>query len=252
MMTGNELRLEFMLSEQNSTDDERILDTVIAKNDAKIEHRLWDATSPEALPVVYYIGGNHIEFDANTLDTLAVGQGVLMLRDPREPVAELHQSSLAGRGITRFTWDEKLKTTKINDTLYRIQMNGNVQMLHKGLDGVVGRLTSEQLDAIAVDPNKVETNAQGRSEIVLKGMDLQQLQAKGSVYIETESRAVDCDVFDYNLRTGIAKLTADKNRTLAILTQGSPYPVRANSIIWNMDPAVDTITITGLQGSSSN
>ena len=65
-------------------------------------------------------------------------------------------------------------------------MNGNVQMLHKGLDGVVGRLTSEQLDAIAVDPNKVETNAQGRSEIVLKGMDLQQLQAKGSVYIETE------------------------------------------------------------------
>jgi lipopolysaccharide export system protein LptA len=252
MMTGNELRLEFMLSEKNSTDDERILDTVIAKNDAKIEHRLWDATSPEALPVVYYIGGNHIEFDANTLDTLAVGQGVLMLRDPREPVAELHQSSLAGRGITRFTWDEKLKTTKINDTLYRIQMNGNVQMLHKGLDGVVGRLTSEQLDAIAVDPNKVETNAKGRSEIVLKGMDLQQLQAKGSVYIETESRAVDCDVFDYNLRTGIAKLTADKNRTLAILTQGSPYPVRANSIIWNMDPAVDTITITGLQGSSSN
>ena len=64
----------------------RILDTVIAKDDAKIEHRLWDAKNPEALPVVYYIGGNHIEFDAKTLETLAVGQGVLMLRDPREPV----------------------------------------------------------------------------------------------------------------------------------------------------------------------
>ena len=109
-------------------------------------------------------------------------------------------------------------------------MNGNVQMLHKGLDGVVGRLTSEQIDAIAVDPNKVETNVRWNGlQLVLKGMDLQQLQAKGNVYIETESRAVDCDVFDYNLRTGIAKLTAEQKQDgLAILTQGSPYPVRAN------------------------
>jgi len=81
-------------------------------------------------------------------------------------------------------------------------------------------------------------------------MDLQQLVATGTVYIATESRTVDCDLFDYNLRTGIADLSATQGRTIAILTQGSPYPVRAEVVSWNMDPAIDTITIRGLQGSS--
>jgi hypothetical protein len=251
-MTGENLRLEFKNTESSESEDERELQTVIAKDDAQIEHRLWDKTKLDEKPVVYYIGGNHIEFEAETFDTLAVGEGVLLLRDPREPSTDSHQSSLAGRGITRFTWDEKLKTTKINETLYRIQMNGNVQMHHKGLNGEVGRLTSTQIDAIATDPNQVKKNPDGSSELTLRGMDLQQLQATGNVYVKTQSRAVDCDYFDYNLRTGIAKLTANNYKTVSILTDGSPYPVRASSIVWNMDPSIDTITILGLQGSSPN
>ena len=131
-------------------------------------------------------------------------------------------------------------------------MNGNVQMHHVGLDGAVGKLTSNQIDAIAVDPNKVDTKPDGSSELVLRGMDLQQLEAKGNVYVETSTHAVECDDFDYNLRTGIAKLTATADRTVAIHTRESPYPVRAASIVWNMDPAIDTIRIIHLQGSSSH
>ena len=250
MMTGNDLRLEFQIENKENAKENRKLQTVIARNDAKIEHRLWDKLKPEEKPVVYFIGGDHIEFEADTLETMAVGTGVLLLRDPREQEGETHQSSIAGRGITRFTWDEKLKTTKINETLYRIQMNGNVQMHHVGLDGSVGKLTSNQIDAIALDPNKVETNDQGSSELVLRGMDLQQLEAEGNVYVETSTHAVECDEFDYNLRTGIATLTATADRTVAIHTQESPYPVRASSIVWNMDPAIDTIRILHLQGSS--
>ena len=249
-MSGEDLRLEFELLDAKEEYTERQLKKVIAKNDAKIEHRAWEAQSLESPPVVYYIGGNHIEFDAVTLETLAVGIGELVLRDPRIPNKELHQSSLAGRGTTRFTWDKKLKTTKLSTNLYRIEMNGNVQMLHKSLDGSIGMLTSENIEAIAVDPDQVKTNEDGTSELTMRGMDLQQLIATGTVYVATESRTVDCDTFDYNLRTGIANLSSDPQKSVAILTQGSPYPVRAESIVWNMDPAIDTITIRGLQGSS--
>ncbi len=249
-MSGEDLRLEFEFLDDASSKEERQLKKVIAKSDAKIEHRSWEAHALDAQPVVYYIGGNHIEFDAVTLETLAVGIGELVLRDPRTPSKELHQSSLAGRGTTRFTWDKKLTTTKLSNSLYRIEMNGNVQMLHKGLDGAIGMLTSENIEAIAVDPKQIKTSEDGTSELTMRGMDLQQLVATGSVYVATESRTVDCDLFDYNLRTGIANLSADTNKSVAILTQGSPYPVRAESIVWNMDPVIDTITIRGLQGSS--
>jgi len=249
-MNGQNLRLEFILQNPNTSKEERQLKNVIAKNDAKIEHRAWEARSIDAPPVVYYIGGNHIEFDAITLETLAVGVGELVLRDPRTPGSKTHQSSLAGRGTTRFTWDKKLKTIKLSGSLYRIEMNGNVQMLHKGLDGKVGMLTSDRIEAIALDPDQVTTNEDGSSELTMRGMDLQQLVATGTVYVATTARTVDCDIFDYNLRTGIATLSADSGGSVAILTQGNATPVRAESITWNMDPAIDTITIRGLQGSS--
>jgi hypothetical protein len=37
---------------------------------------------------------------------------------------------------------------------------------------------------------------------------------------------------------------------VSILTEGSPTPVRAGSVLWNMDPAIDTITITNAHGGS--
>jgi hypothetical protein len=266
-MTGEDLRLEFqfLALDEDATDTESSIKTkdnvdepqrelrrVIARNNAQIEHRLWDELHPEAPPVVYYIAGNHIEFDTITNETLVVGNGELLLRDPRQPTIATHQSALAGRGATRFTWDEKLQTTKLSEQLYRIEMNGNVQMLHKGLDDSIGMLTSDTLEAIAIDPIATPSGEKGVSQLTLGGMDLQQLKAMGSVYVATETRRVDCDVFDYNLVTGFAKLHADPNRSISIVTEGTPYPVRAMSIIWNMDPFIDTITIRGLQGSSPN
>ncbi|MDP7006475.1 MAG: hypothetical protein QF718_09735 [Phycisphaerales bacterium] len=251
-MTGDDLRLEFMNvpSEITNNDSQRELRKVIAKNNAQIEHRLWSQSSPETPPVVYYIGGNHVEFDSITREALAVGIGELVLRDMREPKKGTHQSALAGRGTTRFTWDEKLNTTRLSGNLYRVEMNGNVEMLHQGLDSSIGRLTSDKIEAIAVDPNPENGNTDNASRLTLRGMDLQQLNAFGSVYVATETRRVDCDVFDYNLRTGFAKLEAVSNRSVSIVTQGTPYPVRASSIVWNMDPDIDTINIKGLQGTS--
>jgi lipopolysaccharide export system protein LptA len=245
-MTGDDLRLEFSQIEKN-----RELKKVIAKNDAQIEHRTWDILFPDLPPVVYYIGGNHIEFDATSQEALAVGNGELVLRDPRKAKNEVHQSALAGRGTTRFTWDNKLKTTKLQGSLYRLEMSGNVEMVHKGLDGSIGMLTSETIHAIAIDPDLNNDSSSDGAELTMRGLDLQQIIANGRVYVATETRRVDCDNFEYNLNTGFAKLTAKNDSSVAIVTEGTSYPVRASSIVWNMDPAVDTITIRGLRGTNN-
>jgi len=247
-MSGDDLRLEFI----EHGDVKRELKKIIARNNAQIEHRTWDPLYPELPPVVYYIGGTHIEFDPITQEALAVGDGELVLRDPRQPTNEMHQSALAGRGTTRFTWDNKLQTTQLEGNTYRVEMTGNVEMIHKGLDGSIGMLTSDKINAIAVDPDSVEQIEGGGAQLTLRGMDIQELNASGNVYVATETRRVDCDSFEYNLSTGFAKLHADKNKSVAVVTQGAPYPVRASSIIWNMDPMIDTISIRGLQGSSPN
>ena len=101
-MTGDDLRLEFIQSGDDG-DPTRELKKVIARDSAQIEHRMWDVAYPDLPPVVYYIGGNHLEFDVITQEALAVGDGELVLRDPRAPQNKVHQSAIAGRGTTRFT-----------------------------------------------------------------------------------------------------------------------------------------------------
>ena len=246
------LQLEFTdvpLPDVIQENNERRLQRIIARDNAKFEHRL-KAENPNVLPVVYYIGGNHIEYETDSSELLAVGNGVLLIRDNRQPLQTTHQSSLAGRGITKFTWDGHLRTVQITKELYRINMTDNVQMLHKGLDGTVGMLTSNTMKALS--RNSSVTDESDASSVAMRGMDVQEIQAEGNVYVSTTTRRVDCDLFDYNLDTGLAKLSALQGRTVAIVTEGTPYPVRASSILWNMDPGIDSITIKGLQGTSTN
>ena len=251
-MTGDDLRLEFVKIKTNTEKEKRDLEKVIAKVNAQIEHRLWDELYPDLPPVVYYIGGNHLEFNLISQETLAVGDGELVLRDPREADTALHHSALAGRGTTRFTWDNKLVSTQLEGDAYLLEMTGNVEMIHKGVDGTIGMLTSDKIEAIAIDPNASADSKTSGNTLTLRGLDLQKLIANGNVYVATESKRVDCDKFNYNLITGFATLSALTNRSVAIVTDGSPYPVRASSIVWNMDPSIDTITIRDLQGTSTN
>ena len=230
-------------------EDQRRVQRVIAREEAKFEHRLWSKDRPTELPVLYYIGGDHIEYETDTSELYTVGNGEMVIRDNRKPENTTHQSSLAGRGTTHFTWDGNLRTTRISDDLYRIRMTDNVQMLHKGLDGMIGMLTANTINAIS--KNTTAQSEKNESTVMMRGMDVREIKAEDNVYVSTTTRRVDCDIFDYNLQTGLAKLSAIEGKTVAIVTEGTPYPVRATSIVWNMDPAIDSIRIDGLQGSST-
>ena len=249
-MTGEFLRLEFNAGNEPNSDKDSKLDTVIIREYGTVERRLWDKSNPSARPIVYFLGGDDITFESGTLNTTVVGNGEMIIRDERSSINELNQTPLAGRGITRFTWDERLRTTNISNNSYRMVMDGNVQMLHKSLDGTVGKLTSNQLEAITA--NASTAYSENSTDQALQEMDLNQIEAQGNVYIETDARSVECDIFDYNVQTGFAALEAIPHRTVAIRTTENPYPVRATKFIWNMDPSIDTITILGLKGSSPN
>lgn len=247
------LQFEFTndtLPDSKEPTDKRRLQRVIAREDAKFEHRLWNKEQPDALPLVYYIGGNHIEYETETSEILAVGNGELLIRDERTPLNTMHRSSIAGRGTTRFTWDGNLRTTRISESFYRIKMEDNVEMLHKGLDNTIGMLTAQTIQAIS--QNTIPNDTSPTESVTMRSMDVQEIQAQGNVYVSTSTRRVDCDFFDYNVRTGLARLSALQNRTVAIVTEGTPYPVRAKSILWNMDPGIDSITVKGLRGTSTN
>jgi hypothetical protein len=58
-------------------------------------------------------------------------------------------------------------------------------------------------------------------------------------------------MLDYNTRTKMAELVARAGRTVSLVTQGSPMPVQATRMIWNMDPAIDTITLEQPRGGGA-
>ena len=82
-------------------------------------------------------------------------------------------------------------------------------------------------------------------------MEIEQLHAQGEVYLATPQRRADAHDVDYDTRTQIATLTARPGRKVSIMTEGSPLPVKATKMIWNMDPLVDSIQLLEPSGSGA-
>ncbi len=63
------------------------------------------------------------------------------------------------------------------------------------------------------------------------------------------TRRADAVLLDHNTRTAIARLEGRAGHPVAIVNEGAPLPVRATAMIWNMDPAIDTITLHSPRGT---
>ena len=49
-----------------------------------------------------------------------------------------------------------------------------------------------------------------------------------------DGRDVECDAFEYDVASGLATLTARPGRSVSVLTRGTPGPVRASAVKWNL------------------
>jgi len=233
--------------------DNRRIRRLFAAGDARIESRSWEQQDRSDTPRVFYITGDAIDYDEEKLDAAVTGKGSLLIRDERQPKdaaaptvvvgpgntpPPMEVESFGARGTTLFRFTEGMRMTKQIEDRYLATFTGNVEWLHKSLNGQTATLTGQHLEAVisrrgeAVE--QVDLDFGGPAE-------LERLHGKGAVFIRTATRDVQCEEFTYDPSTGIAEIAALPGRTASVLTKGSPQPFHAERMIWNMNE--DKITI---------
>lgn len=263
-MTGDELELRFTqdfkddtvetngVSKEPEASDrkERRLKTLIARGDARIESRHTYENAPDVKPRVFYIAGDHIEYDDINFEALVEGAGELLMRDLL-PDADRGSGSgpFSSKGTTSFKWQERLEMTHLVDEHYQIVMNGDVQGLHLNLEGQSATISGDQ---IAADVTRSEVIEQSKdhagSLLVGSDLTLRNVRGVGAIFIRTPTRDVSCHTFEYNLATSLAHATAAPGGRVKIKTRNEPNPVYADRIDWNM--VTDRIEVRRGSGTS--
>jgi len=237
----------------------RQLKQLIARGEARLESRAWQNADHSDLPRVFHLAGDHVTYDDQTLEANVQGKGSLLVRDERpapadpastQPEAGARQANLpfGARGTTLFNWNDSLQMTRKEreSSLYDIVMIGGIEVRHRALDNSLSTMTGDRLEA-TVDRTQGATQRDAGFDLG-GSMDLKRIQAKGGVYVDSPTRDVDCDEFDYDYVTGVAQLNAREGRTVTIVTAGNPHPVQARSFLWNTID--DTVVVKGASGSS--
>ena len=122
---------------------------------------------------------------------------------------------------------------QVVDDRFNIVMNGDVECLHRDLDGNASTLTGQVLEATVARSGVVEGAGTGDPRpggLRLGGsMKPKRLYGRGGIFIRTPERDVTCDEFAYNLMTGMAEVNAAPGRMVFIHGRGSTEPVRTSA-----------------------
>ncbi|MDP7069978.1 MAG: hypothetical protein QF561_01360 [Phycisphaerales bacterium] len=261
-LQGETVRLEFARIDQadaepNTSSDPfagggRILHRLIAKGEARLESRTWQSAEREVLPRLFYVAARHITW--NDIDTEAevVGDGDIVIREPDWASPEDQRNGpFSGPGVTRFVWSERLDVTHEADDRFRLTMVGDVQGLWASSADSrdTATITAEKVSVLTHRTASNDVAATGAPLQLGGDMEIDRLQATGRVYLKSPTRTADCHMLDYNTRTRIAELVARPGRMVSLVTQGATMPVQASRMVWNMDPAVDTISLEQPRGT---
>ena len=238
----------------------RVLSKLIATGTARLERRTWPTKKRAQTPEIIYIGGERVIWDDINTSASVEGKGDFVTRQPTWAAKE-GEGPFRGPGIARFTWDNRLDMVREPDDRFHIVMQGMVEGLWKGAQGsddiatlsadAVTAVTRRDTDALA-EPEPDSLSTTPSSGLDFDGdASIERVTAIGRVFLATPMRRADADSLDYNTRTGIARLEGRPGHPVAIVNEGAPLPVRATAMVWNMDPAIDTITLQSPRGSGS-
>jgi len=249
IIEGDALTLDF-LDDESSEDDPAPsrLAHLLARGDAKIESRIRLSPDDERPARVYYVAGQHIDYDQETLEATVIGDGELLVYDVRSERSTEDGDAgetFSPRGTTLFRWSKELHMTQIVDDLFTITMTGDVRGKRVELDGRWAKLSGQFFETtVERAANRDETPAVVADGAVDLGgaMKIKRVYGHGGIVVETPDRVVMCDEFDYNVAIGVADLKAARGRTLSIQTGDVVRPLRAEHVLWNMKD--DTITVT--------
>jgi hypothetical protein len=217
----------------------RVLRRLLAEGDARLESRERTA-DPSQPPRVFYAAGDRVEYDHSTGDADVVGQGTLLLQDllegeqPRTGSPEL---PFSGKGTTMFNFARRLELRGADAGQRVARMFEEVAVRHQATDGRIATLTAGEATAWMHDAGAGGAPAPGGA------MALRRVRAVGSVFVRAASREVECDDFDHDVATGIARVSAAPGRLVSIVTAQARIPYTAQSVVWDLRH--DRISITG-------
>ncbi len=234
----------------------RTLRSLYAAGDAKIESRTWLNDDRSDTPRVFYIAGDEIEYDDVALNAAVTGKGTLLILDERPKDEDGNEApapdaggtskptpfddhSFGSRGTTLFRFTEGMRMTQQMENRFIATFKGDVEWMHKAIDGRTATMTGQQLEAVIArrsEPGEdVDMDFGGAAE-------LQRITGKGAVIIRsTAYDYVECEEFMYDPATGIAELAAKPGKTVAVLAKDAPRPFHAERIRWDMN--ADTMRI---------
>ncbi len=254
-------RMERRSADEQFADlEDRRLARFTARGEASIENRTWKSEARSEKPRIFYAAGPYIEYNDLTFESRVIGDGTLLIRDEWADEAA-HEpprinapgkradpgATFSGKGTTQFKFNRELHMKQLLEDRYRIEMTGDVTVVHESLAGEIATMTGQQLAAIVTRASDDRQRAAG---LDLGGaMELRRIEGSSAVLVRTPTRTVECDFFDYNVDTNLAKVAANPGRSITVLTEGTPYPLQAGEVLWNM--ANDSITIISGAGAAS-
>ncbi len=225
----------------DDTVDRREIGKVIGRGNARLLQHRWVTDAHTDQPRIFFVSGERMEYDQRSGEAIVPGPGELLTRDLR-PAAEGDQAgdAFGGRGTTSFRWTTRLQMTRRSETLFDIAMADGIEMRHLDLAGQSTTLTCDRIDA-TID-RQDSSDFDGPT-------DLQHVRAAGEVFLRTPTRDVDCDLFDYDVRAGMARIEANPDQLVTIITRGTPQPITLRGARWNL--VTDVITASAGTGGGT-
>ena len=75
------------------------------------------------------------------------------------------------------------------------------------------------------------------------------MRGLGRVFVRAPEADVECEEFDYDVPTQIARLNAREGRLVTVLQRGAATPVKAANVVWDL--RTGKITIQSASGGAS-
>jgi hypothetical protein len=217
---------------------------VIAVGDARVENQVWRSGSRDGEPRLFRLRGPRIDYDTVTSNTDVPGAGDVLVHVPagqgRSRTGSVGEGAAPGGGIegtSRFRWQRAMRLALQADGRHLMTMDGSVELVRAGPGATdTLTLTCDRIEALLDRPEAGDAATRARREDFGLGgsAELLRVRGVGRCFVRTPQYDMECEEFDYDVRTQIAELRARPGRTVSVLGAGQVAPVRAAGVVWDL------------------
>lgn len=217
---------------------------VVAVGDARVENQVWPSGARQGEPRLFRLRGPRIDYDTVTSNTDVPGAGDVLVHVPagqgKVRTGSVGEGTAPGGGIegtSRFRWQRAMRMALQPDGRHLMTMDGSVELVRAGpSSGDTLTLTCDRIEALLDRPEAGDAASRARREDFGLGGSAEMLRVRGvgRCFVRTPQYDMECEEFDYDVRTQIAELRARPGRTVSVLGAGQVAPVRAAGVVWDL------------------